>query len=54
VAVFPEYLFSLLGLMAVFTLFIIFSQTRKRFDRWEALVMLGVYLIFFLSEALIH
>jgi len=54
VAVFPEYLFSLLGLMAVFVLFIVFSQTRKRFDRWEALVMLGVYLLFFLSEAILH
>lgn len=54
VAVFPEYLFSLLGLLAIFSLFIVFSQTRKRFDRWEAVVMLGVYLLFFLSEALLH
>lgn len=53
VKIFPEYLLSLIALIGLFTLFIIFSQSRKRFDRWEAFALLGVYLTFFLSETFI-
>jgi cation:H+ antiporter len=51
--IFPEYLLSLVALIGLFVLFIIFSHTRKRFDRWEAVVLLGVYGLFFLAETFI-
>ena len=54
IQIFPEYLLSLVALIGIFTLFIVFSQSRKRFDRWEALVLFGVYLAFFVSEAFIR
>ena len=50
--VFPEYLLSLLGLLIIFVLFVVFSLSKNRFEKWEALVLLGVYLLFFVSEAL--
>lgn len=54
IQIFPEYLLSLVALIGIFTLFIVFSQSRKRFDRWEALILLGVYLAFFISETFIR
>lgn len=54
IKIFPEYLLSLVALIGVFTLFIVFSQSRKRFDRWEAIVLLGLYFAFFLSETFIR
>ncbi|OGK64806.1 hypothetical protein A2313_00285 [Candidatus Roizmanbacteria bacterium RIFOXYB2_FULL_41_10] len=54
IEIFPEYLLSLVALVGMFALFILFSQSRKRFDRWEAVVLLGAYFLFFLAETFIH
>lgn len=54
IQIFPEYLLSLVALIGLFALFIAFSQSRKRFDRWEAFVLLGLYFAFFLSETFIR
>lgn len=50
-AVFPEYLLSLLGLLAIFFLFIYFSLSKSKFEKWEALLLFTLYLLFFLSES---
>ncbi len=52
--VFPEYLIALLGLVIIFALFIVFSSTKRRFDKWEAAVLLFFYLLFFFLETFLR
>lgn len=49
--VFPEYLLSLLGLLVIFLLFVFFSLSKNRFEKWEALVLFAFYLLFFVAES---
>ncbi len=50
-SIFPEYLVSLLGLLGIFTLFIVFSLSKRKFEKWEAFLLLGFYLLFFFVES---
>lgn len=53
ISVFSHYSLSIAALIVTFSLFFIFSFTKKRFDKWEAAVLLGIYMIFFLAETFI-
>ncbi len=41
-----NYGFGVAGFVIVFGLFWLFTKTKKRLDRWEGLVLIGVYLMF--------
>jgi len=47
---FDEYLLATLVFIIAFGLFYFFVRTKRRLERWEGLVLLIVYLLFFLAE----
>lgn len=47
---YPKYLFPAFIFILVYLLFFYFVRTKKRLDRWEAAVLLVIYIIFFLVE----
>lgn len=47
---FQRYLIPLGVFTTVFLLFYYFVRTKRRLDRWEAGVLIGIYLLFFLLE----
>lgn len=49
---FSQYTVSILALFFSFVLFIVFSYTKSKIEKWESLVMISVYLIFFLLETM--
>ena len=53
ISVFSNYSLSIAALIVTFSLFFIFSFTKKRFDKWEAAVLLGIYILFFLAETFV-
>ena len=53
ISVFSHYSLSIAALIITFSLFFIFSFTKRRFEKWEAIVLLGIYILFFLAETFI-
>ena len=50
--IFSEYLLSLFGLLAIFLVFIYFSLTKNKFEKWEATLLFVLYLLFFFGEVI--
>jgi len=46
VAAFDTFGFAGITFVVVFSLFWLFTKTKKKLERWEALVLLGIYLMF--------
>lgn len=40
------YAFASIGFVVVFGLFWLFTRTKRKLERWEALVLIGIYLMF--------
>lgn len=53
ISVFGHYSLSIAALIITFTLFFIFSFSKRRFEKWEALILLFVYILFFLAESVL-
>ncbi|MCR4329404.1 MAG: sodium:calcium antiporter [Candidatus Roizmanbacteria bacterium] len=53
ISIFSHYSLSIAALIITFSLFFIFSFTKRRFEKWEAVVLLGIYILFFLAETYI-
>ncbi len=53
IANFAVYGVSISALFFVFFLFMIFSFTKHKFEKWEAVVMVSVYLLFFILESML-
>jgi len=51
---FDEYLLATMAFVVLFGLFYLFIRTKKKLERWEGAVLLGVYLLFILLEFLHH
>lgn len=51
---FDEYLLATIAFVLMFGLFYLFIRTKKKLERWEGAVLLGVYLLFILLEFLHH
>jgi len=49
---FNEYLLATMAFVLMFTLFYIFIRTKRKLERWEGAILLGVYLLFILLEFL--
>lgn len=49
---FDEYLLATMTFVLMFALFYIFIRTKRKLERWEAAVLLAVYLLFILLEFL--
>lgn len=52
VGAFTEYLLATMAFVVVFGAFYFFTRTKHRLERWEGVVLIGLYLIFVLSEFL--
>lgn len=49
---FDEYLLATMAFVLLFGLFYIFIRTKRKLERWEGAILLGVYLLFILLEFL--
>ena len=49
---FSEYLLATMAFVVIFGLFYFFIRTKRKLERWEGVVLLGVYLLFILLEFL--
>jgi len=49
---FNEYLLATMAFVLLFGLFYLFIRTKRKLERWEGAVLLGVYLLFILLEFL--
>lgn len=49
---FDEYLLATMAFVVMFALFYLFIRTKRKLERWEGAVLLGVYLLFVLLEFL--
>lgn len=47
---FPQYLLATMAFVVIFGAFYFFVRTKHRLDRWEGMVLVGLYLAFVLSE----
>jgi cation:H+ antiporter len=47
---FDEYLVATMAFVVAFGFFYLFIRTKKKLERWEAAVLLGIYLLFVLFE----
>ena len=47
---FNEYLLATMAFVLIFALFYIFIRTKKKLERWEGVVLLGVYILFIFLE----
>lgn len=47
---FEEYLLATIAFVAIFALFYLFIRTKRRLERWEGVVLLGVYILFIFLE----
>ena len=52
IGAFREYLLATMAFVVIFGLFYFFIRTKRKLERWEGVVLLGVYLIFVLLEFL--
>lgn len=49
---FEEYLLATMAFVVMFGLFYLFIRTKRKLERWEGAVLLGIYLVFILLEFL--
>lgn len=47
---FNEYLLATMAFVLIFALFYLFIRTKKKLERWEGVVLLGVYILFIFLE----
>lgn len=47
---FDKYLLATLAFVIIFGVFYLFIRTKRRLDRWEGVVLVGLYLVFVLTE----
>lgn len=49
---FSEYLLATIFFVITFSLFFLFTMTKRRLERWEGLVLVGTYILFFILEVI--